>query len=126
MSRVLSAARSRRAQIDATAMRILLFIDTTNMNEQAANGQQKIPCAIGFWPYQLPLFTVGWVAQLVEQRTENPCVAGSIPASATTFSHQKKSAAAWLRAHAVFKRSGGKRETKIVAHIGDAIRAGRV
>ena len=26
----------------------------------------------------------GWVAQLVEQRTENPCVAGSIPASATT------------------------------------------
>jgi hypothetical protein len=25
----------------------------------------------------------GWVAQLVEQRTENPCVAGSIPASAT-------------------------------------------
>src|SRR6266498_368221 len=30
-------------------------------------------------------FAVGWVAQLVEQRTENPCVAGSIPASATTF-----------------------------------------
>jgi hypothetical protein len=28
----------------------------------------------------------GWVAQLVEQRTENPCVAGSIPASATTLS----------------------------------------
>ena len=28
---------------------------------------------------------IGWVAQLVEQRTENPCVAGSIPASATTL-----------------------------------------
>ncbi len=26
----------------------------------------------------------GRIAQLVEQRTENPCVAGSIPASATT------------------------------------------
>jgi hypothetical protein len=28
----------------------------------------------------------GWIAQSVEQRTENPCVAGSIPAPATTFS----------------------------------------
>ncbi|MCC2646702.1 MAG: hypothetical protein K0R02_767 [Rickettsiaceae bacterium] len=28
---------------------------------------------------------IGWVAQLVEQRTENPCVAGSIPALATTL-----------------------------------------
>ena len=28
---------------------------------------------------------VGWVAQLVEQRTENPCVGGSIPPPATTF-----------------------------------------
>ena len=26
-----------------------------------------------------------WVAQLVEQRIENPCVAGSIPAPGTTF-----------------------------------------
>ena len=31
------------------------------------------------------LFTrVGWVAQLVEQRTENPCVGGSTPPPATT------------------------------------------
>jgi len=30
-----------------------------------------------------PQFMVGVVAQLVEQRTENPCVAGSIPADAT-------------------------------------------
>src|SRR5262249_11711448 len=29
--------------------------------------------------------TAGWVAQLVEQRTENPCVGGSIPPPATTF-----------------------------------------
>jgi carbonic anhydrase len=28
---------------------------------------------------------VGWIAQSVEQRTENPCVAGSIPAPATNF-----------------------------------------
>jgi hypothetical protein len=27
----------------------------------------------------------GWVAQSVEQRTENPCVGGSIPPPATTF-----------------------------------------
>jgi hypothetical protein len=46
--------------------------------------REKIPCATAFCVYQLPLFLDGWVAQLVEQRTENPCVAGSIPASATT------------------------------------------
>ena len=28
---------------------------------------------------------VGWIAQSVEQRTENPCVGGSIPPPATTF-----------------------------------------
>ena len=28
----------------------------------------------------------GWIAQLVEQRTENPCVAGSNPALATILS----------------------------------------
>ncbi len=28
---------------------------------------------------------LGQVAQLVEQRTENPCVAGSIPALSTDF-----------------------------------------
>ena len=28
---------------------------------------------------------LGWVAQLVEQRTENPCVGGSIPPPATNF-----------------------------------------
>ena len=33
----------------------------------------------------LPLFRSGKVAQLVEQRTENPCVPGSIPGLATTF-----------------------------------------
>jgi hypothetical protein len=47
---------------------------------------------MGFCAYQLPLFAVGWVAQLVEQRTENPCVAGSIPASATTSFHAHRSA----------------------------------
>ena len=31
------------------------------------------------------VLTVGTVAQLVEQWTENPCVAGSIPAGPTTF-----------------------------------------
>jgi hypothetical protein len=29
--------------------------------------------------------SVGWVAQSVEQRTENPCVGGSIPPPATTL-----------------------------------------
>ena len=31
------------------------------------------------------IYTCGSVAQLVEQRTENPCVAGSIPARATAY-----------------------------------------
>jgi hypothetical protein len=30
----------------------------------------------------------GAVAQLVEQRTENPCVGGSIPSRTTFFSHR--------------------------------------
>jgi hypothetical protein len=34
----------------------------------------------------LPCFPDGQVAQLVEQRTENPCVGGSIPPLATTIS----------------------------------------
>src|SRR5205823_501644 len=34
----------------------------------------------------------GQVAQLVEQRTENPCVAGSIPALATLFRRARRSA----------------------------------
>src|SRR2546425_8126791 len=29
----------------------------------------------------------GWVAQSVEQRTENPCVGGSIPSPATTLNY---------------------------------------
>ena len=32
----------------------------------------------------------GQVAQLVEQRTENPCVAGSIPALATNFARNAR------------------------------------
>lgn len=30
---------------------------------------------------------LGTIAQLVEQRTENPCVPGSIPGGTTTKSH---------------------------------------
>ena len=32
----------------------------------------------------------GWVAQLVEQRTENPCVGGSIPPPATSLRPQRR------------------------------------
>ena len=42
----------------------------------------KIPCQIARLELQY-LKDVGWIAQSVEQRTENPCVAGSIPAPAT-------------------------------------------
>ncbi len=36
------------------------------------------------WSYSISFEnTEGSLAQLVEQRTENPCVAGSIPAGAT-------------------------------------------
>ena len=33
---------------------------------------------------------IGWVAQLVEQRTENPCVGGSIPPPATISQNHNK------------------------------------
>ena len=38
-----------------------------------------------FSPCEEIFFLSGWVAQLVEQRTENPCVEGSIPPPATIF-----------------------------------------
>ena len=37
----------------------------------------------GFESRQDRHFNIGFVAQLVEQRTENPCVGGSIPSKAT-------------------------------------------
>lgn len=46
----------------------------------------------------------GWVAQLVEHRTENPGVAGSIPAPAT--SHMKCSCRFMLRRERVAEWTG--------------------
>ena len=43
----------------------------------------------------LPLFRSGKVAQLVEQRTENPCVPGSIPGLATSL----RRAYGWQASH---------------------------
>ena len=37
----------------------------------------------GFEPRRNRHFFIGFIAQSVEQGTENPCVAGSIPAGAT-------------------------------------------
>ena len=36
-------------------------------------------------PQTLGITSIGQIAQLVEQRTENPCVGGSIPPLATAF-----------------------------------------
>jgi hypothetical protein len=41
-------------------------------------------CRYGLWHSLRVVTQFGWVAQLVEQRTENPCVGGSIPPPATT------------------------------------------
>ena len=51
-------------------------------------GDLRLVIALQVWFHTRP--TVGRIAQLVEQRTENPCVAGSIPAPATTFGLQKR------------------------------------
>ena len=45
----------------------------------------------------------GSIAQSVEQRTENPCVAGSIPAGATMKFNEKSE-----KAFFVYKNIGGK------------------
>ena len=37
-------------------------------------------------PQTVGITSIGQIAQLVEQRTENPCVGGSIPPLATAFS----------------------------------------
>ena len=36
-------------------------------------------------PQDVGITSIGQIAQLVEQRTENPCVGGSIPPLATTY-----------------------------------------
>jgi hypothetical protein len=41
----------------------------------------------------------GKLAQLVEQRTENPCVPGSIPGLATTFQHPAAAGSGWKMAN---------------------------
>ena len=43
-----------------------------------------------------PPFIFGFIAQSVEQRTENPCVAGSIPAGATSLKKFKASIASFF------------------------------
>ena len=46
----------------------------------------NITCEKGVSDFQYADFDFGgWIAQSVEQRTENPCVGGSIPSPATTF-----------------------------------------
>ena len=40
--------------------------------------------------FAVPKGKRGTIAQLVEQRTENPCVAGSIPAGTTTMKPQSE------------------------------------
>ena len=50
----------------------------------------------------------GWVAQLVEQRTENPRVAGSIPAPATFLDNPALRAGRWAmpKVFLLFRASG--------------------
>ena len=52
---------------------------------------RKCPCQgrIGIVEWRRIRF-FGWIAQLVEQRTENPCVASSILAPATTFNNTNR------------------------------------
>src|SRR5438093_11374154 len=69
-----------------TGWRQLSLVDATNAAPE--NGTAKAghnPCArsrASIFSRLCPP-TGGWVAQLVEQRTENPCVGGSIPPPAT-------------------------------------------
>ena len=44
-----------------------------------------MPCQLCVGQVEYRSRLVGWIAQSVEQRTENPCVGGSIPSPATIF-----------------------------------------
>jgi hypothetical protein len=41
-------------------------------------------CGVAHYNHRIPKWNA-WVAQLVEQRIENPCVGGSIPSPGTIF-----------------------------------------
>ncbi len=54
--------------------------------------RMKMACRVMTMGYVVPPTCNGgrgWIAQLVEQRTENPCVAGSNPALATILFSQR-------------------------------------
>ena len=57
----------------------------------------------GSSPFQVAIFLYGFIAQLVEQRTENPRVSGSIPLEATREA-QQSCAKKYLK---VWNRKGG-------------------
>jgi hypothetical protein len=63
----------------------------------AVKKQEKIPCQSRWMDdSMMTLRRFGWIAQLVEQRTENPCVGGSIPSPATTPKKAQPTHACWL------------------------------
>ena len=72
---------------------ILLENASAQVGETIAGG---IPLTSIRALHLLPLFRSGKVAQLVEQRTENPCVPGSIPGLATIRVYTKDWGGAWL------------------------------
>jgi hypothetical protein len=61
----------------------LQFFNISTFQRSSNFFQKKIPVNKKKATFATP--TGGIIAQSVEQRTENPCVAGSIPADTTTF-----------------------------------------
>ena len=78
------AGSIRRLIADADLVLFVIVINTKSLRYQMAvcNGKMKKNEMLIFFNR---INSIGWVAQLVEQRTENPCVGGSIPPPATTL-----------------------------------------
>jgi hypothetical protein len=70
---------------------LVVAAKVVNLSQRPPTADHRLPTADFFQPslgnkQKTPIFAillVGTIAQLVEQRTENPCVAGSNPAGTT-------------------------------------------
>jgi hypothetical protein len=60
------------------------------VNPKFQQRKMAVPRDFGIWNLIFGIFSFGAVAQLVEQRTENPCVGGSIPPHTTALKSRWK------------------------------------
>src|SRR5205823_5639469 len=82
--RLLSAERLR-AKPGKLASKTLSVENRARLASHRKSAKHQIPLRNQLKRINVGIRLCGWIAQSVEQRTENPCVGGSIPPPATIY-----------------------------------------